>query len=482
MLGMRTFRGAVWLVSSRLAGRLIDFVTLLVLARALNPADFGLVAVAMTLIAVVDIVLEIPLTQALTRLSQVRKSHLDTAFTLGILRSLLLATIILLAAWPFALIYNDNRLISLLAVLAIGPISRGLYSPSMVTFVRDISFRRVFIAELCGKCCGAVFAILMVYFGYGYWSIAVNGVIAASAMTVTSYFLAPYRPALSLAEWPDFSKFMGWFSIAQLVAALNWQFDRVLLGHFVSKASLGRYALASDLAAMPVQSLISPAMTSVLAALSAVNSDRERLRNAYLKASRFTMILAAPMCLGVSLTSDLIVNILLGTKWAESALYLQWLGLTMVLIPFSQPLYNLALATNRPDAAFRLNIIELSFRCVLVSSGLYLGSILGVIAARGTVSIIMFVAAVFLARNLVGVSIRSQINNLREVVVAAIAMMTAVVLLRYYSGGITTNPYLELAFASGVGALVYGSVLHVLGIRFIQVSNGVARVRIPGVV
>jgi O-antigen/teichoic acid export membrane protein len=84
--------------------------------------------------------------------------------------------------------------------------------------------------------------------------------------------------------------------MAQLVAALSWQFDRILLGYFVTKSDLGRYAMATDLSVLPTQSLIGPAMQPVMAAFSRINDDRERLRNAYSKASRFTMLLAAPAC------------------------------------------------------------------------------------------------------------------------------------------------------------------------------------------
>src|ERR1700737_217343 len=100
MLTTKTILGAGWTVSSRLVGRLIDLVTVLVLARTLTPADFGLAVLAMSLIAVVDTVLDIPLIQALTRLSRVDKTHLDTAFSLGSLRGLLLAFVVVVAAWP----------------------------------------------------------------------------------------------------------------------------------------------------------------------------------------------------------------------------------------------------------------------------------------------------------------------------------------------------------------------------------------------
>jgi PST family polysaccharide transporter len=206
MLTMKTILGAGWTVSSRLAGRLIDFVTILVLARTLTPADFGLTALAMSLTVVVDTVLEVPLIQALTRLRCVRKSHLDTAFTLGVLRALLLSSVVLVAAWPFSRIYNDNRLITLVAALAIGPIARSLYSPAMVKYIRQMSFRQMVVAELLGKIAASIVAISLVSLGGGYWAIAASSISAPVATVSISYMLAPYRPALSLACFSEFSE------------------------------------------------------------------------------------------------------------------------------------------------------------------------------------------------------------------------------------------------------------------------------------
>src|SRR3978361_2019049 len=111
MLAMRAFTGAGWLVGSRFLGRMIDFFTLLVLARALTPADFGLMALAMSLVAIVDMILEVPVTPRLVRLKQIDKSHLDTGFTLSILRGLVITFVVIAAAWPFARINNDPHLI-----------------------------------------------------------------------------------------------------------------------------------------------------------------------------------------------------------------------------------------------------------------------------------------------------------------------------------------------------------------------------------
>lgn len=465
MLSTKTILGAGWSVSSRLGGRVIDFVTVLVLARTLTPADFGLTALAMTLIAIVDTVLEIPLLQALTRLTCVEKSHLDTAFTLGVLRGLLVSLVVLAAAWPFSIIFHDSRLTALVAALAMGPIARSLYSPGMVKFIRQMSFRQTFMAEFVGKILASTTAIALVYLGGGYWAIAASSITTCVAITLISYLLAPYRPALSLIKLSDFSTFLGWFSSAQVVSALSWQFDRALLGYFVTKSDLGQYTMASDLSVLPTQSLIGPAMQPVMAAFSRIIDDPERLGNAYLRASRFTMMLAVPTCIGMSLTSDLIINGLLGSKWKEAAIYLQWLALATVLSAYYQPLYSLALAINRPSVIFRLNFIELCSRIVLVSSGLYFYSLMGAVAARGAVSVIMFFAALLAARKLAGINMAFEVANLWRVAVSCAVMALLVLFLRDQLDRRNLNVLIELGVTAAFGAMVYIGAIFVLGVR-----------------
>jgi O-antigen/teichoic acid export membrane protein len=466
MLTMKTILGAGWTVSSRLAGRLLDFVTVLVLARFLTPADFGLTALAMTLTVIVDTVLQVPLIQALTRLNSVEKSHLDTAFTLGVLRGVFFSFVVLAAAWPFAHIYNDGRLLPLIATLAIGPMARGLYSPGIVKYIRQMSFRQVFVAEILGKIISSIVAILVVYLGGGYWAIAASSVTAPVAMTLISYLLAPYRPALSLSKFSEFSTFLGWFSTAQIVSTLSWQFDRILLGYTITKAELGQFTMASDLGDMPTQSLIGPAMTPVMAAFARISDDRERLRNAYLKASRFVMLLAAPTCIGMSLTSDLIVDVLLGAKWKETAIYLQWLALSVVLNAFYQPVQSLALAINRTDVIFRLSLVELCSRVVLVSLGVYFYSLMGVVAARVAMSLIWFILSLIAAQHLIGVKLASEVGNLWKVAAACSAMAVLVLILRHGLAGHDLNALIELVLTAAFGAVIFVGTLFALGVRF----------------
>lgn len=465
MLTTKTILGAGWSVSSRLASRAIDFVTLLVLARTLSPTDFGLTAIAMTLIAIVDTVLEVPLAQALTRLRYLSKSHLDTAFTLGIMRACLLGLFVLGAAWPFSIIYADERLAPLVAVLAIGPMVRGIYSPAMVIFYRQLSFKQYFLADFTGKIAAASLAIAVLYLGGGYWAIAANSVASSVVPTMFSYVLAPYRPAFSLSKLPEFFKFIGWFTSAQIVAAINWQLDRVMLGRYVPKSDLGQYTIASDLAVLPTQSLIGPAMQPVMAAFSTINDNAERLRSAYLKASRYTMLLAMPICAGISLTADMIIDLALGSNWGDAAFYLRWIAFPVALTAYFQPLYSLALATNRPNVIFKLNSADFSARILLISLGFYFFSLEGVLVARGVATLFMFALTLAFVQNLTGISVISQLRNLSKVALACSAMVLSVIAMRYNLDQFEFHIIVELALTAVFGAGVYFGIMFALGFR-----------------
>jgi lipopolysaccharide exporter len=471
MLTVKTLKGASWLVFSRVLGRAIDFFTLLVLARLLSPADFGIAALAVSLVAVIDMILEVPVTQALVRLPTIEKKHLDTGFTIGLARGLVVCGLVLLMAWPYAALNNEPVLLPLLGILALGPLSRGLVSPAMVNYARELGFHKTFILEISSKICATIVVFAVVLSGGGYWAIVANFVAISVASTISSYILAPYRPALSLDKLSSFSSFIGWFSLAQLVAALNWQFDRLLVGGLTSRDVFGRYALASDVAVFPTQTLIGPAMQAAMSAFSKINSEPDRVRHAFLKAARLVMLVSAPLCVGISLTADLATGVLLGPKWSEAAPLLALLAISVLPIPYYQLLNSVSLALDRPQTAFRLNVIDLVFRLLLISLGVYFASAIGASWARVALAFLMGFFYLVEVRRLLGIGVAAQLKNLWKMLLAIAAMTVVVQYMRPELVTFQLPVLVELLIVSAVGALTYGITLILLGAR-VSFRNG----------
>ncbi|MDP4004400.1 lipopolysaccharide biosynthesis protein [Methylobacterium sp. NEAU K] len=465
MLSLKTLRGAGWSVAARTSARVIDLVTLLILARILTPADFGLTAIAVSLVSIVEMVLEIPLVQALMRLPKIEKSHIDTAFTLGLLRGGVIALLMIVAAWPAAHIYGDPRLIVLIIALSVGPIARSLYNPMMVHFFRDLDFRISFITDFSGKVIAALLSVATLYAGGGYWALVINPVASSIMPTVLSYVLAPYRPALSMAELRDFSAFTGWFTSSQIVAAISWQYDRVFLGYNVDKSILGRYTVAGDFAVLPTQSLIGPAMRPVMAAFATISNDRRRLRLSFLKAARLTMFISLPAGLGIALTADQIVGVVLGSQWSSAAIYLRWLSLAVMFTAYYQPVSSLCLAVDEPNLLLRINVIDSIIKIALMTSGFYIGGLLLMLYARVVAATLHLLVSAIYARRLIDASIATQLRNLWQVGVSCAVMTASVLVLQETLRRVDIGLIGALVAMVTCGALVYGASMHVLGFR-----------------
>lgn len=428
-VGSRTAGGVAWLMASRLSARGIDFATLIVLARTLSPQDFGLISVAMTLIFIVEAVSDLPIVQSLVRLDQIDRSHLNTAFTIGMIRSGLLAMVIALAAFPFSWVYEDGRLVLLTLFLTLAPIARGLQSPAMVQFARRIDFRRDLIIEIVSKICGFSVASVVAIMTHSYWAIAMGTVVTPVVAMVQSYGFAPYRPQVSLSQWRSFAGFLGWASLAQALGALSWQSDKLILGRFIDKASLGRFSMAADLSSLPEQVLVAPAMRPLMAGFVTMKESRERMARAYQQISLTLLTIAAPGMVGLSVVADQVVPVVLGPKWVSSIPMLHWLALAPIFVVWVSPLDPMAMAMDRTSIFLRQRVIEILIKIPLLLGLILTYGVMGAVIGRVVTNAIMMIVTMGYVRNLTGLKLRDQVFAPWRILLAISGMATAILLL-----------------------------------------------------
>jgi O-antigen/teichoic acid export membrane protein len=382
MLGRQTALGGMLMVGARLVTRLFDLATMLVQARLLQPTDFGLVAIAITLVAVVEAILELPLNQALMRLQVITRAHYDTVFTFSVLRGAALGAIVLVCALPFARFYHDQRLVPLICVLAVSPIARGLTSPRLAEYQKEMSFWRDFAIELAGKSVGFAVGVSLALATHSYWAIAAGTVTYPLAMAVVSYVLVPYRPRFSLSEARVFSGFVGWMSAAQVVSAINWQFERLLLGKLQTTGQLGLFTTASDMANIPLAAFFGPILRPLLAAFAQVHGDAVRVARSYQTASAAVVTMGVPLLVGECLMADPAVRLVLGPQWHGAVPLLQWLAISLIPGLLGLPATPLFMSFGNTKLVLRRNLIEFCFKLPLCLVGGIEFGFFGVIAAR----------------------------------------------------------------------------------------------------
>lgn len=421
-LSTRTAGAAVWAIGGKLFAKLIDFAGLLVLARVLGPPEFGLVAMAMTAVFIVEAILELPLGAALIRVPEPTDAMFETAFTLSLFRGILIAMLLGAASWGMARFYGEPRLVALICVLSIAPIMRGLISPRMILFAKSFNFRPDFALDITGKICSFALASLVAINTGSYWAIAIGSITTPTVMMLLSHIIAPQRIRFRLSEWPVFADMVGWNTLSQLIMAVNWQADKIFLGRYVDPVTLGRYSMSSDLAAIPYQAIAQPLSKPLIAAFSTLDNHQARCA-AYCRVSAMLVMLVSPILVCMSMFSELFVHLILGNQWMAAAPILKWVALIAAIGAMTIPANSLAMVMNRTRFITGRMGVEAAIKLPLMAILIPTFGVNGAIFTQAFVSTSCVLFAMWSVSKIISVSIVSQFKSVLRPQIALVLLV-----------------------------------------------------------
>jgi PST family polysaccharide transporter len=257
-LGHRMAKGAAWMILMRLVERGIGFASMLLLARLLVPADFGLVAMAMSVFAFLEVMGSFSFDMALIQNQRAGRTHFDTAWTLtvmyGAVSAIALAALAVLAAGFF----GEPRLVAIFFALGSGAFLQSFENVGIVAFQKDLDFRKEFNFRILKKVVGFVVTIVLAFTLRNYWAL-VFGLLTSRIIGVPlSYALHPFRPRFSLVSVKELWHFSAWMLLNNVVvyAAVNG-YD-FIIGRMAGATSLGLYSIAYEISNLPTTELVTP--------------------------------------------------------------------------------------------------------------------------------------------------------------------------------------------------------------------------------
>ncbi len=426
MIGQQTARSGALMVAARLVSRVIDLGIMLILARLLTPVDFGLAAIAMTLVTILEATLELPLSQALVQLPQIEPHHFHTAFTISLLRGMLLCALCASLATPFARWYGHPELRPLILALSLAPAARGLQNPRLADYAKRLNFRYEFCFELTGKALAFLTAGLTAYLTRSYWAIALCTIVGPVSVSLLGYIFISYRPRLSLRDWQLFSGFLGWISLSQIIMALNFQSDQLLLGKLMPAARLGLFTTTNNLTSIPFSALFGPVQRPLLSAFALMRHDKTRLSASYQSAAAAVVTIGLPLLVGQAAVAQPLVTVLLGPQWASAVPLFKWLSISLIPYLFGVLLTPLSMALGQTHEIAWRNLVQLLVKLPLLIAGAVEYGFAGVIAARLISETATALFCMTSIRRLTGLSLAMQLSANLRAIVSSLVMLGAV--------------------------------------------------------
>lgn len=340
-------RGAALTIALRWTDRLLGIVSTLILARLLVPADFGIIAMASLVVALVDTLLDLGVNAALVQNRHADRHDYDTAWTLRLAQSALAAAIVAAAA-PFAAGYfHDIRVETVLWVMAISVVVAGFENIGIVSFQKHMEFGREFKFFFLRRLAGFLVTLLLALWLRNYWAM-VFGTLAGRLVGVgLSYGMHDFRPRPSLARLRALWSFSQWMLVRNLGTYGAQQIDKIVLGPRAGATTLGAYNLADDIGAMPVTELLAPIGRVLFPAFVKVADDPHALRRSFTLAFGIQMLVGLPAGVGLALVADTAVPLLLGDQWLPAIPLLQILALISVATALTHGAGYLLLALGK---------------------------------------------------------------------------------------------------------------------------------------
>jgi PST family polysaccharide transporter len=450
-------RGALWLIFGRAIVNILGFVGTLILARMLIPADFGLVALATSLLVIFSAATEMSLSSALINHRQPTEEHFHTAWTLNAGRGLVVGLAFSLASYPVAVTFGEPRIIAVMVVLGLGLALTGLANPKMVIFSKALSFRQEFTISVVEKLAYFLVSVAVALMLKSYWALVAGTLAMQFGRVITSYVIISYRPRFALTHVRDLLSFSIWLTLANTVDTLNGRIDQLILANFLGKTVLGYYTVGDTLCSIPTREATAPLANTLFPAFSQIRDNGPRLREAYTKAQTLISAVAFPVAFGLPLVAEPFVRLGMGEKWLGSVIVIQMVSVVLGLQTISSAVRPLALALGKTREAFHRDLQYFSCRLPIVLAGLWFGGLIGLLIARLISGLLSIYINMRLVRALINIPIRDQLAaNLRGI--ASVLIMVAAVLgLQHALPVAESNSELALILIASVfvGAVAY---------------------------
>lgn len=456
-IGKKVAHNAVWNYLSFGLGKVINLVTVSILAHLLTPELFGVIALATLAIDYLSILNDFGLGAALVQRRENIDEASNLAFTFNLLIAISLTSIVILTAPYVAIFFHEPSLTPILRALGLGFIINALGSIHKARLQRDLRFGKKLIPELGNTLAKGGISISLAIMGFGAWSLVLGQLAGMSISAFLLWIVVPWRPRLLFKSNITKQLFSYGFSIMGVGAytTLADSFDYLLIGRLFDTAALGIYTLAYRLPDLLIINTLSVLAAVFFPAFSSIQNQQDVLRKSFLSAARYVQLLVTPLCLGIFVAADPIIRVIFGEQWLQSIPIMQVLSLYALVLSIGFHVGDIYKAVGRPDILLKMGLPIVLIRLTALWIGSHYG-LIGIAIGHLVAALIEVVIRVVVTINVIRVTLREILNQLTAFI-GGIGLLVFAMPVLYLTQGLT--PWIQLICVVIAGVTGYFSVI-----------------------
>ena len=458
-------KGAAWVGFERAMIQVLNLVSSIILARLLEPGDFGVLGMALFFTGLSSRLVQFGFGAAAVRLREFRPDHSSTLFSLSLAVNTVVMAI-LMAMAPLAGAYFKNPLVTdVLRVMSLNFVIRCIGTCPMVLLRRQMNFRATTISSFMDYGTRLAVTIGFALSGYGVWSLVFGELAGGLSDKFYLAYASGWRPGLRVTRpaLKDLWAFGLNMSLKQTLIYFSENVDNLVVGRVLGAAPLGFYEKSYRLMNLPVSELSSRLGQVLFPAYARIQDDPGRLRAAVRKTLLALSLVGFPLFATLAVLGDPVIRVMYGPKWLAAIVPFQLLCLAGP----GRMLANVLGAAMNAGGQVAVEVRRRAVILVLLAVGSWAGTpwgLPGVAAAVAAVNWLSAAALATVATRVMPFTLPDILRPQRVALIATLGLAATEYALFNWVGS-SWNHVVRAIVAGIAGALVYVAIAWVMADR-----------------
>lgn len=409
----KTIHGVIWSLIDNVSSSGVIFFVGIILARLLTPEEYGVMAMVSIFIAISNSIIDSGFSSALIRKVKVKPIEYNTVFYFNLLISLLLYICLFFISPFIALFFREPILCEVMRVIGLILIINALSIIPYTIFVREINFKTQTIISLIASVGSGVIGVWMAFSGQGVWSLVGQQLGRQCLNTLFLWFFCHWKPTVSFSM-TAFKEMFGFGSkllLSGLLDTIYKDIYYIVIGRCFSSSILGQYTRAKQFSMVFSTNLTTVVQRVSFPVLSSIQDDSIRLREAYRKVIKSTMLVSFACMLGLAAIAKPLLILLISDKWLPAVYFLQIVCFSNMLYPLHAINLNILKVKGRSDVFLKLEVIKKVLAIFPILVGMYLG-IEMMLWGSVIISVISYFLNAYYSASLINYSVYEQLKDI----------------------------------------------------------------------
>ena len=400
-----TTRNVSWAYASFASTKVLNLVAIVLVARYVGPAEFGLMAICLAVMGYFEIISQFGLGAALISARDRLEETANAVFICAVGMSASMAGLLWLVSGQIAEWYGAPALRDLLGTIAIALFIRGLTSVNSSLLYRELKLREKMAPDIARGLTKGVVSIILAMMGYGVWALALGYLASAVAGSLVLAIVRPWRPTAlpGLAMIRHVLRFGIHLIGAETINSTPRLLDNLLIGKILGPAALGVYALAFRIPELGIKSFTTVVGSVLHPVMSRIQSDPAELRQYFYQSLRYCALLMFGVGAAIAVLSAPLVHVLYSPKWYGMIVPMQIVAVAFAISTLNMVPGKLLKAVSRTDLLFKVSLINLPLFVGLIVLAVPYG-IVAVAGAQLVLAVLRFIPTFIVMKRVIDVT------------------------------------------------------------------------------